>query len=129
MSLPTKAVWLAVHRIFSEEHVAAGCSLPLKHLMTVWSHTGMRMRDLAEGLETLASSGYMSVEMGEDGPRARLINEQFGLANWDLQDRSAVAMVQMLRKSRARPTHLGNLLGHGEGRRQEDRTLVAYAAA
>lgn len=129
MNLPTKAVWLAVHRIFSDEHVAAGCSLSLKHLMTVWPHTGMRMRDLAEGLETLASSGYMSVEMSEDGPCARLLDEQFGLTNGDAQDRHAVSTVQSLRSSRTRPTHLGTLLSRGDGRRQEDRHLHAYANA
>lgn len=128
MSIPIKAVWLAVHRIFSDERVDTGCTLPLKDLMVAWCRTGMRMRDLAEGLETLSHTGHLSIEMSPEGPRARLLNEQFGLAEFSSQDRSAVATVQALRNERRRPTHLGSLLGAGEGRRAEDRYLTAHAA-
>lgn len=121
MKLPTKAVWLAVHRIFSLEHVTAGCSLSLKNLMGAWSGTGMRMADLAEGLEALMHSGSLSLEIGDEGPCVRLLDERFGLVDFGADDRNAASTVQQLRKDRSRPTHLGSLLTCGEGRRNGER--------
>lgn len=128
MRIPTKAVWLAIYRIFSDQQISAGCSLTLKELMTAWSGSGLRVRDLAEGLETLAHSGFMSLELGSDGPCARLLDAQFGLLDPSGKDRGTVTALERLRESRQRPAHLTHLIPHGDGRRAEDRYFAAQAA-
>lgn len=129
MQIPTKAVWLSIYRVFTDSNVSAGCSLTLKEMMTAWTRSGLRQCDLAEGLESLMHSGFMRLEVGPDGPCARLLDAQFGLLEADGRDRRTVKALERLRAARRRPAHLGSLLKGGDGRRSEDQPRLAQAAA
>lgn len=133
MILPTKSIWLAVYRIFSSARVGAGCSLSLKEMMQAWADTGLRQRDLAGALESLSRAGFLKLEMSPEGPRARMIDEGFGLLRADSKDQIAVTSLERLRESRVRPaSHIAGLLGtRRDGRRAEDGTRpmgIAHAA-
>jgi hypothetical protein len=129
MFIPTKSIWLAVHRIFGEAGVHAGQSLGLKELMQAWADTGLRQRDLGSALESLSRVGFVRLEMTQDGPRACLVDEQFGLLREDGRDNGAMASLNILRESRGRPAHLAGLTQQPyDGRRREDRAEMARAA-
>lgn len=128
MRIPTKAIWLSIYRVFTDQNVGAGCSLTLKELMTEWTVSGLRQCDLAEGLDSLSRAGFMSLEEGDEGPCARLLDEQFGLLDAGELDRGVLRALERLREARRRPTHLGNLLEYGEGRRHDDPPFAAPAA-
>ena len=128
MSISSKAISLTLHRIFSEQRVGSGCTLSLKSMMNAWSATGLRMHDLADGLQELMLVGQLQLEVGEEGPCVRLLDESFAFTNLKSADRATLLATHSMLTQRKRPTHLGNLLGHGEGRRAGDRLVPTRAA-
>lgn len=130
MNISVKTLWLAIHRIFSNARIGAGCSIDLRELMTAWAESGLRQSDLARGLETLTQAGHMRLESTPHGPVARLIDEQFGLLRPGSQDQRVVASLEQLRQSRKqRCGHLQALIATPRAnRRAEDRSLYTEAA-
>lgn len=130
MIVPTKAVWLAVHRIFTEAGIHAGQSHGLKEVMQAWSATGLRQRDLGSALESLSRVGFLKLAMTPQGPRVELIDESFGLVHAGGRDNGAVASLAQLRVARGMPSHLAGLVPNDrkDGRRSEDRQELARAA-
>lgn len=103
MNITTKTLWLAVYRVFSLERVPIDCSLSLQKMMDDWLDSGLREGDLSAGLESLSAAGFIRLEVGEDGPSARLLDEQFGLLRPHTDDRQAAELLEDLRQKRRRP--------------------------
>lgn len=129
MIVPTKAVWLAVHRIFSEAGIHVGQSYGLKDVMQAWAQTGLRQRDLGNALESLSRVGFLKLVMTAQGPRVDLLDESFGLVHSGGRDSDAIASLAQLRTARGMPSHLVGLVqDRKDGRRDEDRQELARAA-
>lgn len=103
MNITTKTLWLAVYRVFSSERVPVDSTLGLQKMMDDWLDSGLRQGDLSTGLESLASAGFIRLEVGKDGPRARLVDPQFGLLRPHTDDHQAAALLEELRRKRCRP--------------------------
>lgn len=126
MHIPTKSIWLAVHRIFDDARVEVGQSLGLRELMTAWGDVGLRQRDLAGALDTLTRTGHLALEMTEQGPSARLLSNSFGALSRDGRDQSALRSLALLRQQRHVPAHIKTLrLAQSDNRRREDRVAEA----
>ncbi len=129
MIVPTKSIWLAVHRVFSDAGVHAGQSLGLKEVMQAWAQTGLRQRDLGNALDSLGRVGFVKLTMTAEGPRALLVDESFGLLHASGRDSGAVVSLNHLREARGMPSHLAGLTQERkDGRRSEDRQELARAA-
>lgn len=122
-AIPLKTTWLAVHRILAAEQIGVGQRLPLRHLMSAWSTTGLRQRDLGVALESLLRTGSVHLEAGDavSGPTLLLLDEGFGLLAERGRDGHAVRLLDDLRSARARPAHLAFATPAGTGRRADDR--------
>ena len=130
MTITPKMLWLAVYGVFTSQSVSVGCSLSLKEIMENWPTTGLRRSDLGPALESLRRRNYIKVEPTDEGPRIRLLDEQFGLLTSGKEDMEASAALTKLRDARRRPTgHLSTLVTKKDGRRSGDRLSGAQAAA
>ncbi|HKY93363.1 MAG TPA: hypothetical protein VJM11_20090 [Nevskiaceae bacterium] len=130
MTITPKMLWLAVYGVFTSHAVCVGCSLSLKEIMESWPQSGLRRSDLGPALESLRRRNYIKVEPTDEGPRIRLVDEQFGLLTSGKEDMEAARALASLREARRRPTaHLATLVGRPDGRRSSDRRNGAQAAA
>jgi hypothetical protein len=131
MIVPTKSVWLAVHRLFSDAGVHVGECMGLKEMMQGWDQTGLRQRDLGNALDTLVRVGFVQLSMSAAGPRALLVDETFGLLHESGRDQAAVQSLNQVRETRRLPSHVSGLVKEPkDGRRSEDRELrKAFARA
>lgn len=126
MHISTKTLWLALHRVFSVHSVGVGCSLSLKDIMDAWPESGLRQADLGRALESLGRAGFVKLEMSEEGPRVKMIDEQFGLLRSHSDDQKALKDLAMLRDSRRRPSgHLKSIVQQREDRRSDDHRAAA----
>jgi hypothetical protein len=122
MTITPKMLWLAVYGVFTSHSVCVGCSLTLKEIMEAWPQSGLRRSDLGPALESLRRRNFIKVEPTDEGPRIRLLDEQFGLLTTGKEDLQASRELTKLREARRRPTaHLVSLVGQKEGRRVNDR--------
>lgn len=130
MKISTKALWIAIHRVFARERIGTGCSIDLGFLMSAWGQSGIRQSDLATGLESLVQAGFVSLEMAPGGPCVRLLDEQFGLLGGAEQERADLAALDELLRSRTRATAFisGQVRPPANDRRAADRYPYAPIA-
>lgn len=120
MNITTKSLVYAIHRVLAAQGVSTGCSVDMPQMLDGWRETLLRKRDLIEGLETLRKSGHVALEQTPQGPRIRLLHDDFGLVRTK-EDHEALAVLNRLRLHRQKPKrHLGTLLGKTVGRRSGD---------
>lgn len=75
--ISTKTIWIAIFRIFKDADVGIGQAISLHTLMRQWSDTHLRQGDLAQGLDTLARAGLISLDMSEQGPQVHVLDDRF----------------------------------------------------